>query len=227
MKDNLLLRFTIRETMGTVIVGVLLFWPARTLDWWQAWAVVAITFLWTLGTGIVIMRTNPDLLAERLGPRKGGKSWDTAIMGVVGIVTMGRLIVAGFDHYYGWTSEFPIGVQITALVICASAHAMLVWATGSNAYFSQIMRIQTERGHAVASSGPYRFVRHPGYVGSILNELALPILLSSWWAFLLGVINVVLFLIRTALEDRDLNNELAGYKAYADKVRYRLLPGVW
>jgi len=227
MKDRLLLRFAIRETMGTIIVGVLLFWPSRTLDWWPAWAVVAITFLWTLGTGIVIMRTNPDLLAERLGPRKGGKAWDTAIMGTVGMVTMGRLIVAGFDRYYGWTGEFPIGVLVAALVISVIAHALLVWATGSNAYFSQIMRIQTERKHAVASGGPYRFVRHPGYVGSILSELALPILLSSWWAFLLGVVNVALFVARTALEDRDLKNELDGYKAYTDRVRYRLLPGVW
>jgi len=227
MKDKLLLRFAIRETIGTVIVGVLLFWPARTLDWWPAWGVVAITFLWTLGTGIVIVRANPDLLAERLGPRKGGKAWDAAIMGVVGVITMGRLIVAGFDHYYGWTGEFPIGVQLAALMICVIAHALLVWATGSNAYFSQIMRIQTEREHAVASGGPYRFVRHPGYVGSILNDLALPILLSSWWAFLLGIINVALFIARTALEDRDLKNELDGYKAYADRVRYRLLPGVW
>lgn len=227
MKDKLLLRFAIRETIGTATVGVLLFWPARTFDWWQAWAVVVITFLWTLGTGIVIMRTNPDLLAERLGPRKGGKSWDSAIMGFVGVLTMGRLIVAGFDHYYGWTDAFPIGVQLTALVVVGIVHALLVWATGSNAYFSQIMRIQTERGHTVATGGPYRFVRHPGYVGSILNELAVPILLSSWWALLLGVINVGLFVARTALEDRDLRNELDGYKAYADQVRYRLLPGVW
>ena len=227
MKDKLLLRFAIRETMGTIILGVALFWSAGTLAWWPAWAVVAITFVWTIATGVVIMRTNPDLLAERLGPRKGGKSWDTAIMGVVGLTTLARLVVAGLDRRYGWTGALPLTLQIAALVAAGTGYALVVWATGSNAYFSQIVRIQTEREHAVASGGPYRFVRHPGYVGSILYELSLPLLLASWWAFLLGVLNAGLFVVRTALEDRDLQNELDGYKAYTERVRYRLLPGIW
>jgi protein-S-isoprenylcysteine O-methyltransferase Ste14 len=227
MKDKLLLRFAIRETMGTIILGVALFWSAGTLAWWPAWAVVAITFVWTIATGVVIMRTNPDLLAERLGPRKGGKSWDTAIMGVIGMTTLARLVVAGLDRRFGWSGEFPAMLQIAALVAAGTGYALVVWATGSNAYFSQIVRIQTEREHAVASGGPYRFVRHPGYVGSILYELSLPLLLASWWAFLLGVLNAGLFVVRTALEDRDLQNELDGYKAYTERVRYRLLPGIW
>ncbi len=188
---------------------------------------VAITFLWTVATGVVIMRTNPDLLAERLGPRKGGKSWDTAIMGVVGLATLARLVVAGLDQRHGWTGEFSPTLQIVALVVGVIGYVLVVWATGSNAYFSQIVRIQTEREHAVASGGPYRFVRHPGYVGSILYELTLPLLLASWWAFLLGVLNAGLFVVRTAFEDRDLQNELDGYKDYAGRVRYRLLPGIW
>jgi protein-S-isoprenylcysteine O-methyltransferase Ste14 len=118
-------------------------------------------------------------------------------------------------------------LQIAALVAAGTGYALVVWATGSNAYFSQIVRIQTEREHAVASGGPYRFVRHPGYVGSILYELSLPLLLASWWAFLIGVLNAGLFVLRTALEDRDLQNELDGYKAYTERVRYRLLPGIW
>jgi protein-S-isoprenylcysteine O-methyltransferase Ste14 len=227
MKDRLLLRFAIRETIGTIIVGVALFWSAGTLAWWPAWAVVAVTFVWTIATGVVIMRTNPDLLAERLGPRKGGKPWDTAIMGVVALTTLVRLVVAGLDHRHGWTGDFPQALQIAALAIGVIGYALVVWATGSNAYFSQIVRIQTEREHAVASGGPYRFVRHPGYVGSILYELSLPLLLASWWAFLLGLLNAGLFVVRTALEDRDLQNELDGYKAYTERVRFRLLPGVW
>ncbi len=156
-----------------------------------------------------------------------GKSWDMSIMSVVGITTLARLVVAGLDYRYGWTGEFPLTLQIAALFVSGIGYALVVWATGSNAYFSQIVRIQTERGHAVASGGPYRFVRHPGYVGSILYELSLPLLLASWWAFLLGALNATLFVVRTALEDRDLQKELDGYKTYAERVRYRLLPGVW
>ena len=227
MKDKLALRFAIRETLGTVSVGAALFWPAGGFDWWQAWAVVVVTFVWAAATGIVIIRTSPDLFAERLGPRKGAKSWDMTLMGIVGMITMGCLVVAGLDHRHGWTGEFPGTVQIIALLVCLIGYGLGVWATRSNAYFSQIVRIQTEREHAVATGGPYQFIRHPAYIGSIFYGLALPILLGSLWAFALGALIAILFVIRTAFEDRDLINELEGYKAYADRVRYRLLPGVW
>jgi len=167
------------------------------------------------------------LLAERLGPRKGGKRWDTAIMSTVGLLGLARLIVAGLDQRYGWTGGFPVSTQIFALVLSAAGYALGVWATASNAYFSQIVRIQTERDHTVARGGPYQYVRHPAYVGTILFALAVPILLASWWALLLGGVNAILFVLRTALEDRDLQTELTGYADYARQVRYRLLPGIW
>jgi protein-S-isoprenylcysteine O-methyltransferase Ste14 len=106
-------------------------------------------------------------------------------------------------------------------------YALVVWATASNAYFSQVVRLQSERGHAVATGGPYRFVRHPAYIGTILFELAAPILLDSWWALIPGALNAVLFLVRTSLEDRTLRSELEGYQEYASQVRFRLLPGIW
>ena len=102
-----------------------------------------------------------------------------------------------------------------------------LWATASNAYFSQIVRIQAERGHEVATGGPYRFVRHPAYTGTILTSLATPILLASWWAFAVGLLAAVLMILRTILEDRTLQTELPSYLEYACWVRYRLVPGVW
>ena len=102
-----------------------------------------------------------------------------------------------------------------------------VWATASNAYFSQIVRIQTERGHTVASGGPYRCVRHPAYAGAILYELAVPVLLASAWSAVPSVLAAILLILRTALEDRTLQSELIGYPEYTRKVLYRLLPGVW
>lgn len=227
MDKKLIARFAIRETMGVVIMGVALFWSAGRIDWWPAWALLAVMLAWIIAMGFAIIRFNPDLLAERLGPRKGGKQWDMTIMGIVGLAELARLIIAGLDQRYGWTGGFPIAAQIAALAVCALGYALGVWATASNAFFSQIVRIQTERGHAVATGGPYQYVRHPAYVGTILYQLAMPVLLASWWALIPGGVNAILLVIRTALEDRTLQAELSGYADYARLVRHRLLPGIW
>lgn len=227
MDKKLIARFAIRETMGVVIMGVALFWSAGRIDWWPAWALLAVMLAWIIAMGFAILRFNPDLLAERLGPRKGGKQWDMTIMGIVGLAELARLIIAGLDQRYGWTGGFPIAAQIAALAVCALGYALGVWATASNAFFSQIVRIQTERGHAVATGGPYQYVRHPAYVGTILYQLAMPVLLASWWALIPGGLNTILLVIRTALEDRTLQAELSGYADYARLVRHRLLPGIW
>ena len=201
----------------------------------MGWALVANTALWVIATGLVVIPRYPELLAERLGPRKGGKTWDIAIMGLVGLGNIARCIVAGLDVRYGWTTGMPLALQVIGLVIMVLSYALVVWATGSNAFFSLTVRIQQERGHAVATplkgvlgtGGPYRFVRHPSYVGGILIEMAVPIMLGSWWALIPGGLDAILFVVRTALEDRTLQKELDGYTAYAERTRYRLLPGVW
>jgi protein-S-isoprenylcysteine O-methyltransferase Ste14 len=182
---------------------------------------------WIAATAIVILRVNPDLLAERLGPRKGAKRWDTAILSVLGIVQLARYIIAGLDQRFDWTGGFPLAAQIAALVLCVLGYALFVWAIASNAYFSQVVRIQFQRGHIVATGGPYRYVRHPAYAGAILYELAVPVLLSSWWSFIASALGAILLILRTALEDRTLKAELTGYADYARQVRHRLLPGAW
>ena len=227
MNPKTIVRFAIRELMGTVTVGVALLWSAGKIDWWPAWALIALLLAWSTATAIVILRFNPDLLAERLGPRKGAKRWDTVIMSIVGLATLVRLIVAGLDQRYGWTGGVPLAAQIAALIVSALGYALVVWATASNAFFSQIVRIQSERDHTVATGGPYRFVRHPSYVGIILFELAVPVLLASWWALIPSALNVVLLILRTALEDQTLQAELSGYADYARQRRYRLVPGIW
>lgn len=227
MNPKIILRYAIREVMGSALMGVALFWSAGRIDWWPAWALIVVMLAWSTATAIVILRLDPDLLAERLGPRKGARPWDIAIMSVLGLATLVRLVVAGLDQRYGWTSGIPPAAQIAALVVSAMGYALVVWATASNAFFSQIVRIQSERGHYVATGGPYRYVRHPAYLGTILYELAVPVLLASWWALIVGVLNAVLFVIRTVHEDRTLQAELSGYADYARQVRYRLLPIVW
>lgn len=227
MNTKLIARYIIRETMGIVMMGVALFWSAGRIDWWPAWAAIAVMFIWITATSIIIFCFNPGLLAERLGPRKGAKPWDTTIMSILGLMQLVRYILAGLDQRYGWTGGFPLASQIAALTICVLGYALVVWATAANAFFSQVVRIQSERGHAVATGGPYRYVRHPAYIGAILFELAVPVLLASAWALIPSGLNAILLILRTALEDHALQTELTGYTDYARQVRYRLIPGIW
>jgi protein-S-isoprenylcysteine O-methyltransferase Ste14 len=217
-----------REVLSVAGMGVALFWSAGRLDWWQAWAALAVMTLWTAAIAVIVLRYNPDLLAERLGPRQGEKRWDAALVALMGLVTLVRYILAGLDQRYGWTGGMPVGAQILALALCVLGNDVLfIWAMAANTFFSRITRIQSERGHAVVTSGPYRYVRHPGYAGAILYELAVGILLTSWPAMIAGGVGALLLILRTTLEDRTLQAELTGYADYVRRVRYRLLPGVW
>jgi protein-S-isoprenylcysteine O-methyltransferase Ste14 len=225
--SRIVARWAVRETMGLVMMAVILFVAAGRWDWWWGWALVILMAAWVIGTGWVVIPRYPQLLADRVRPPKGAKKWDTALMGVVGVLTLAGYVIAGLDVKNGWTTGISAAMQILALLLVAAGYALTVWATASNAFFSMILRIQTERGHTVATGGPYRFIRHPSYVGQFAVFLAAPIMLGSWWAALTGVVGALLILLRTALEDRTLQAELAGYKEYAAKVRYRLVPGIW
>lgn len=221
------IRWAVRETMGIVMLAVLLFLAAGTVNWIAGWAMVIIMAGWVIATAIVVIPHRPELLAERLGPRRGAKTWDTVLLSLYGVAMMILWIVAGLDLRYGWSSGIGAAAQIIAMLLVIAGHALVVWATGTNAFFSQVVRIQTERGHTVVTDGPYRFVRHPAYVGAILLVLGAPIMLGSWWALIPGVICAVLMIVRTVLEDKTLQAELPGYNNYAQRTRYRLLPGVW
>jgi len=146
----------------------------------------------------------------------------------MGLITLIRYILAGLDQRYGWTGGVPMSVQWATLSVCVLGNDILfVWATAANAFFSRIVRIQTERGHTVVTAGPYRYVRHPAYLGAILFELAVSFLLASWPAFAVSGLSTSLLVVRTAKEDKTLRAELAGYEEYTRRVRYRLLPGSW
>lgn len=227
MNARLITRYFVRESMGLVMVALALFWSAGRLDWWQGWACLAVMAGWVTATTIVILVNNPGLLAERLGPRRGSKGWDLVILSLLGVLQLARYILAGLDQRFGWTGAFPVAVQAAAFLLCVLGCALTAWATGVNAFFSQIVRIQTERGHQVVSGGPYRYVRHPGYAGAAIYEIFAPVLLASWPALIPSLLNVGLLILRTWLEDRTLKDGLADYPEYAQQVRYRLLPGIW
>ena len=211
-------RWVGRETMGVVMLALLLFLAAGTVNWIAGWAMVIVMAGWVIGTAVVVIPRYPELLAERVGPKKGAKAWDTALLGLYGVAMMIMWIVAGLDLRHGWSSGISPLAQIVALLIVIAGYALVVWATGTNAFFSQVVRIQTERGHTVIRSGPYRVVRHPAYVGMILVVVGAPILLGSWWALIPGVISAVLMIVRTSLEDKTLQAELPGFREYAQRT---------
>jgi protein-S-isoprenylcysteine O-methyltransferase Ste14 len=145
------------------------------------------------------------------------------------VVLGGGLIplVVGLDELLNWSPAFSILIKIIALAIILTGYIWGSYALIQNRFFSGMVRIQSDRGHQVITSGPYRWMRHPGYAGAILTYLATPLFLDSGWAFVPAVFLVIVLVIRTSLEDKVLQVELEGYSEYADKVRYRLFPGVW
>lgn len=227
MNTKLIALYFLNEILSILGAGVVLFWSAGRIDWWPAWAVIAVWLAWFAAMDIIMFRFNPDLITERLSPPRGAKTWDRTILSILRLTQLLRYILAGLDQRNGWTEGFPLIAQVAALVVCPLSCLLFTWALASNTYFSQIVRIQPDRGHTVVSNGPYRYVRHPGYVGMILFELALATLLASWWALLASGLCAFLLILRTALEDRTLQAELTGYVDYSRQVRYRLLPGIW
>jgi protein-S-isoprenylcysteine O-methyltransferase Ste14 len=222
------LRWLLRETIGNLILVLMLFGIVGRWGWWNGWGLSAVYLLWSLGSVIFILPVNPQMLAERSRPQKGAKKWDLAMVGTMGVFVLVTYVVACLDVRFGWAAPFPLPLQIAGLLAAIFGYdVMVLWSMISNAYFTAIVRIQTDRQHTVATGGPYRFVRHPGYVGTILCYLATPFLLGSPWALIPAVLASATLVVRTAMEDKTLQNELPGYKEYAGQTRYRLIPGIW
>ena len=220
----------VRFAVLLLLVCILLFVAAGSIDWPMGWAYVLVSLASTALSRFVALRRHPDLAAERAGSLRaeGVKSWDKALMPWVALYgPFIQVIVCGLNRRFGWTPAIPLLWQVIALVVLALSLLLATWAMASNPFFSAVMRIQKDRGHTVVSSGPYRFVRHPGYVGGIVANAAGPLALGSVWALIPGTLTSILMIIRTALEDRTLQEELEGYKEYARRVRYRLVPGIW
>jgi len=169
-------------------------------------------------------------VAERLAfdNASGVKSWDKVLAPLMAVsVGFPLVIVAGLDHRYGWSPVFPLWMNILGLILIAVGYAFAVWALVENRFFSSVVRIQTDRGHVVCDTGPYRIVRHPGYAGNILPLLGIVLALSSVWTLIPAAVALIIAVIRTALEDQTLQEELPGYRDYARRVRYRLIPGIY
>ena len=225
--------FTLKVIVQLLIVVVLM--PLLPLiisgawDWREAWVYAVISTVgFILSRGLAAKR-HPDILQERARSMElqDAKSWDRILAPVMALGSVVILIVAGLDKLYGWTSPFSTMVKIVAFVVILLGYVLGTWALMENRFFSGVVRIQTDRGHQVVTTGPYRFIRHPGYVGVLWTYFAMPFFLDSLWALIPAVLTFAASILRTALEDKTLQAELPGYKEYAQKTKYRLFPGIW
>jgi protein-S-isoprenylcysteine O-methyltransferase Ste14 len=222
-------KWIIQAALGVIGYGAVIFLAAGTLRWVWGWALLIVLTATMAAHPLLLIPINPELLAEREKGMldTGVKRWDKWITMSSGTMMVLTWVVAGLDVRWGWTGNWPLAAHLAGLLFNALGHALFMWAMTANAFFAEGVRIQKERGHTVASGGPYRFVRHPGYVGAIVSNLATPFLLGSLWALLPAVALAVLFTLRTALEDQTLQAELPGYAEFTQQTRYRLLPGIW
>ncbi|MBN1921817.1 MAG: isoprenylcysteine carboxylmethyltransferase family protein [Anaerolineae bacterium] len=209
------------------VIGGALLGGAGRLDWWEAWAFLIGYFLIALTSVLWMLRTQPELARERQHPGQNMKKWDNVLVGFNLLLTLTMFAVIGLDVGRYGGSQVPLAMRIVALLGFIPAFGLPLWASRANAYLSSRVRIQEDRGHVVVSEGPYRYVRHPMYAGMVLYDLSVPLLLGSWWGLAVGVVMIAVVVVRTALEDRTLQQELPGYDDYTQRVRYRLLPGVW
>jgi protein-S-isoprenylcysteine O-methyltransferase Ste14 len=198
-------------------------------DWWQAWAYAVSSVLAFAISRLIVARKHPDLIAERARfmEAKDTKSWDRILAPLLGLGSVLILVVAGLDKFYGWTPASTLTVSWAALIGIILGYSFSSWALIENRFFTGTVRIQTERGHHVISTGPYRIIRHPGYAGGLFGYVFIPLLLDSLWAWIPAILLVVVMVVRIALEDKTLQAELRGYKEFAQKTKYRLIPGIW
>lgn len=215
---------------GIALLGSLMalfFGSAGTFNWPEAWLFLFLYAVAVTGMVTWLKKNDPELLKERMSRKKDAKTWDKIILVTYSLLVMIMLAVAGLDAVrYQWT-HVPLVLKVLGFLGFIPAYMLIFWTMTQNRYLSEVVRIQEERGHEVCTTGPYRYVRHPMYVGVIIFVLCLPLALGSFFALFLSAAILSVFLLRTSLEDKTLQKELPGYKEYAEQVRYKLIPGIW
>ena len=228
-------RITVGMWVRTMVViavlpAIILFGSAGTFKWPMAWIYIGLSLVTFIISRFIVWRKHPDLLRER------GKMMDhedtapfdrvlAPLLGLVGPMLIG--LVAGLALRFDWEPFFATWVTWAGVAIFLLGFVFGTWALVENRFFSGVVRIQTERGHHVVSSGPYAIVRHPGYLGAVVGYLGMVLMLGSPWALIPYVFHQIVLVARTALEDQTLQAQLPGYAEYPQKTRFRLIPGVW
>ncbi len=209
--------------VAVFVLAAVLFGSAGRLDLPFFWAYLGLVLLLPF---LSLRLIDPGLLRERVQPGAGGQGRHLRL--TLAPFLLAHFVVAGLDAgRFHWSGSLPVAVQVAGLAGVAAGLGLVVWSMAVNRFFSPVIRIQEERGHHLVTGGPYRFIRHPGYAGMVLAALCSGPALGSWWAVLPALGYVALILRRAAAEDRFLRDQLPGYRDFAQKVRWRQLPGVW
>jgi len=220
-------RWLFQMAVFVLIFASSLFLASGSLGWTMAWVYVAVLVANNIVAALVLIPRNPGLLADR-ARSEGPRDLDRVLAGTMALFgPLATLVVAGLDFRFAWSIPIALAIQIGAVAAAVLGAILTVWAMASNRHFYGVVRINREEGHTVATSGPYRFVRHPGYAGAILFQLATPLMLGSLWALIPAVLTGCATVFRTTLEDRTLQMELDGYNEYTQQVRHRLVLGIW
>lgn len=203
------------------------FAPAGTFAWRNGWLFIVVMAAAVASVSFGIFRASPELAQERRTAVKHAQAWDRALVPWITGLPLVTVVLAGLGRRFGWPSFVPAWSTWPAVALMAAGSALAYFGMRANRFFSSYVRVQNDRDHVVVDHGPYAWLRHPGYAGSLAVTLATPILLDSLPGLLLAGVTALLTVVRTYLEDRMLARELPGYRAYSDRVRYRLLPLVW
>lgn len=221
--------------IAIMLLLVMVFFPLLPMiisgrwNWWQAWLMGALFVLSFIVSRAIAAKKTPDILKERANYATQGntQAWDKWLSPIMAFGSVFILLAAGLDDRFNWSPDLSLGLELLGLALVVLGYVFGSYAFVENAFFSGTVRLQPERGQTVIKSGPYAWVRHPGYLGSLIASLGMPLLLDSLWAYVPMIIFGFFFVLRTHLEDRFLRENLAGYSDYAKEVRYRLFPGIW
>jgi protein-S-isoprenylcysteine O-methyltransferase Ste14 len=221
-------RWIVQMIASLFIFGSLMFLLAGTLNWTAGWVYLGMNAVTQLLSAVILIPRQAGMLAERSRVREGTKGWDRILAPAIMIVgTLVVLATAALDTRFGWSQLLSADLWGFGVAFAFVSQMFVLWAMASNPFFAATVRIQTDRDHTVTNRGPYQFIRHPGYAGSLVYTLMLPLVLCSWWTFIPALLTIALITVRTKLEDQTLQAELPGYREFAGRVRYRLIPGVW
>jgi protein-S-isoprenylcysteine O-methyltransferase Ste14 len=209
------------------ILAALIFIPARRLDYTAGWLCLALMAIGFSAVTAYVAKRTPSLIRRRMKMGTGTPAWDRAIVYLLQVLFVAILVVGGLDAgRYRWTT-LPLWLQAAGVLMMIAGMLLVGWAMGQNPHFESTVRIQTDQQHRVIDSGPYRIVRHPGYVAGILVIIGMALVLDSAWALLPAFLAAADLIIRTAAEDRFLQENLDGYRVFAKRTPCRLLPGIW
>jgi len=221
------LKLLIKGLITNIVFTTILFICAGKINYYQGWIFLSVNILTTFMNALFLDK-HSDLAKERAKIGEGTKSWDKLILGLSSLIYLIIIVIAGLDSgRFLWTSQFSWNTIILGFLIMMIGQIIFLTARSQNNFFSNVVRIQKDRGQTVCDTGLYKIIRHPGYLGMILSLVSIPLITTSFWSTIPTVIAIILILIRTSLEDKTLKNELEGYLEYSKKTKYKLIPFVW